>query len=66
LPGTGQEGDQVVGQGDTAPGDQNLSRVPYVDVLPNYTEAYRQAFESGRVPVGLRALVRKYFSSLEP
>ena len=66
LPGTNQAGDQVVGQGDTAPGDLNASRVPYVDVLPNYTEAYRQAIESGQVPVGLRALVKKYFSSLEP
>jgi len=66
LPGNNQAGDQVVGEGDTAPGDQNVSRVPYVDVLPNYTEAFRQAIESGKVPVNLRGLVKKYFSSLEP
>jgi len=66
LPGSGQPGDQIMGQGDTTPGDPNASRVPYVDVLAEYTEAYRQAIESGQVPVTMRALVRKYFSSLEP
>lgn len=66
LPGSEQPGDLVIGQGDTTPGDPNTSRVPYVDVLPGYAEVYRRAIESGQVPVSMRLLVRKYFSSLEP
>jgi hypothetical protein len=66
LPGSEQPGGQVIGQGDTTPGDPNTSRVPYVDVLPGYAEAYRRAIESGQVPVPFRLLVREYFSSLEP
>ncbi len=66
LPGSDQPGDQVIGQGDTTPGDPNASRVPYIDVLPDYVEAYRRAIENGQVPIPLRLLVRDYFSSLEP
>lgn len=66
LPGSNQPGDQVVGQGDTIPGDPNASRVPYVEVLPDYAEAYRRAIENGQVPIPLRQLIREYFSSLEP
>jgi hypothetical protein len=66
VPGSGQPGDQVLGQGNTAPGSPGDSSVPYVEVLPFYEEAYRQAIESGNVPVFLRDIVRAYFSSLQP
>jgi hypothetical protein len=66
LPESGEAGEQIVGEGATEPGNSNPNRVPYIDVLPGYTEAYRKAVESGQVPVSLRALVKKYFSSLEP
>ncbi len=66
LPGSGQPGDQVLGQGNTTPGAPGESSVPYVEVLPFYEQAYRQAIESGQVPLFLRDVVRKYFSSLQP
>ncbi len=66
LPGSGQAGDQVLGQGNTAPGSPGDSSVPYVEVLPFYEQAYRQAIESGQVPLFLRDVVKKYFSSLQP
>jgi hypothetical protein len=66
LPESDKAGDQVIGEGAAAPGDSNPSYVPYIDVLPNYTEAYRRAIESGKVPASLQQLVKKYFSSLEP
>jgi hypothetical protein len=66
LPENRADGDQIIGEGAVEPGSSNPSRVPYIDVLPGYTEAYRKAVEAGQVPVSLQALVKKYFSSLEP
>jgi hypothetical protein len=66
LPESGANADQIIGEGAAEPGSSNPSRVPYIDVLPGYTEAYRKAVEAGQVPVSLQALVKKYFSSLEP
>ncbi|HLF27542.1 MAG TPA: hypothetical protein VJG32_14505 [Anaerolineae bacterium] len=66
LPGSGDPGDEVVGQGDTTPDDASQSRVPYVEVFAAYEQAFRQAIESGRVPVHLRSVIREYFSSLQP
>jgi hypothetical protein len=66
LPESGANGDQILGEGAAEPGSSNPSRVPYINVLPGYTEAYRKAVEAGQVPVSLQALVKKYFSSLEP
>jgi len=66
LPGSGQPGDQVIGEENLAPGNPGESRVPYTEVLPDYTEAVRLAVENGQVPILLRSLIRKYFISLEP
>ncbi len=66
LPGSGTSGDQTINQGNAAPGDPGDSRVPYVEVFPSYAETYRQAIDNGEVPLSLRELVKKYFSSLEP
>jgi len=66
LPGSGEPGDDIVGQGDTSPDDSGRSVVPYNEVFGAYSEAAYQAIDSGTVPIGLRSLVRDYFSSLEP
>jgi len=66
LPGSGQPGDQVIGQSAAAPGAPGLSSVPYTEALPTYQDAYRQAIESGQIPFHLRSLIRDYFGSLEP
>lgn len=66
LPGSGQPGEQVIGQSEAAPGSPGLSTVPYTEALPSYQDAYHQAIESGEIPIHLRPLIRDYFSSLEP
>ena len=66
LPNSGLPGDQVIGQSAAAPGAPGLSSVPYTEALPTYQDAYRQAIESGQIPLHLRPLIRDYFSSLEP
>ncbi len=68
LPGSpnGSPGDQILGQSPSSPGTQEQSRVPYTQVLPSYQDAYQQAIEADQVPVHLRALVREYFSALQP
>ncbi len=66
LPGSGQPGGEVVGQGNTTPGAGGPPTVPYNQVYPAYSAAAYQAINSGQVPPGLRPLVRDYFSSLEP
>ncbi|MCU0476602.1 MAG: hypothetical protein MUC99_10930 [Anaerolineae bacterium] len=40
--------------------------VPYVEVLGDYTNAANEALETGYIPLGLRDVVRGYFSSLDP
>jgi hypothetical protein len=66
LPGSGEPGDEVIGERDQPPGEGGEARTPYVDALPAYREALRRAIESGGAPVHLRSLIRDYFSSLEP
>jgi hypothetical protein len=43
-----------------------VARVPYRDVFTRYRAAASRALESETIPLGLRDLVRDYFSSLEP
>jgi hypothetical protein len=40
--------------------------VPYNQVYSNYQNAANQALDSGYVPLGLKDIVRNYFTSLEP
>lgn len=66
LPGTGDPGDQVIGQGPTGPQNNGNVTVPYNQVYGNYSDAARTAVDNGEVPADLRDIVRDYFSSLEP
>jgi hypothetical protein len=66
APPSEQPGDQIVGQQGSSPGTEGESQVPYVDVLPAYQEAMRQAMQNGEIPAYLRPVIRAYFSSLEP
>jgi hypothetical protein len=66
LPGSGEPGDLLLGQGNTTPGDPGQSNVPYIQVYSYYSDFYRQAIESGQVPVAFQELIRLYFSSLAP
>jgi hypothetical protein len=40
--------------------------VPYNQVFSDYSNAANQALERDYIPLGLRDVVRDYFSSLEP
>jgi hypothetical protein len=42
------------------------SLVPYEQVFGDYRDAANEALSEGQIPLGLRGLVRDYFSSLEP
>ncbi|HWQ84088.1 MAG TPA: hypothetical protein VN363_05945, partial [Anaerolineales bacterium] len=66
LPGGDTPGETVVGAQERPAGDPGSLQVPYVDALPYYSEINQQAIDSGQVPLDLRELVRRYFSSLEP
>ena len=66
LPSSDQPGGLTVGEDNLAPGYLRQSTVPYVEVFREYEQTAREAIESGVVPVHFRALIREYFSSLEP
>ena len=42
------------------------SIVPYNQVFGNYAEAANRALDPGYIPLGLRDVVREYFTSLAP
>ena len=66
LPQGNAEGDSL-GSISSNPTDPNeLSSVPYVQVLAEYDDVYRTALENDEVPLEWRSVVREYFSSLQP
>jgi hypothetical protein len=66
LPGSGDNSGDVTGQSGVNPGKDTPSQVPYSQVFAQYSNAYRQAIDSGQVPPQMKELIRQYFSSLEP
>ena len=64
LPPSNQTGEQVIGSGDTTPGQPGVFTVPYASVYADYARAYWQAYDTSTVPLSLREVARKYFSSL--
>ncbi len=55
-----------VTEGEFASNPAGQSLVPYADVFGDYRGAANRALDSGYVPLGLRDVVREYFTSLEP
>ena len=53
-------------QGEFSQNPTGSATVPYSSVYSDYANAASQALENGYVPLGLRDLIRSYFSSLEP
>lgn len=66
LPGAGDAGSQVVGQGPSRPPTEGGAQVPYSQVYQQYNQAAQHAISSGQAPVRLKPVIRNYFSSLEP
>ena len=58
--------DTVVAEGDFDDNPIGESRVTYDTVFSDYQNAANRALESDYVPLGLRDVVRDYFTSLEP
>lgn len=58
--------DQTLGEGDFDDNPLGESRVSYDTVFSDYQNAANRALESAYVPLGLRDVVRDYFTSLEP
>ena len=53
-------------QGTNGVTNQDQNKMPYIDLLPAYTDANNKAIENGSVPSYLEPLIRNYFSSLAP
>ena len=59
-------GDQTLAEGDFDDNPLGESRVSYDTVFNDYQNAANRALESDYVPLGLRDVVREYFTSLDP
>lgn len=59
-------GDTTVAEGDFDDNPLGESRVSYDTVFSEYQNAANRALERDYVPLGLRDVVREYFTSLEP
>lgn len=66
IPGDPGAGMPTGAEGDFADNPEGESTVPYNEVYADYEGAVNEALESGYVPLGLRDLIRDYFSSLDP
>ncbi|PJF21812.1 MAG: hypothetical protein CUN56_09170 [Phototrophicales bacterium] len=53
-------------EGDFTDNPEGQSVVPYNQVFRQYAESANQALERGYIPLGLRDVVREYFTSLDP
>ena len=54
------------GQGSQGNAITGTDQVPYIEVLPSYSDAYHKGVQNGDVPAYLQPVVRDYFSSLAP
>jgi hypothetical protein len=55
-----------VQEGEFAENPDGQALVPYSEVFSDYRDAANRALESDYIPLGLRDVVRDYFTSLEP
>jgi len=66
LSGEGDPGGDPGIEGDFVENPAGEAQVPYSEVYADYADAANEALESEYVPLGMRDLVRDYFSSLDP
>jgi hypothetical protein len=66
LPGQGDPSRDPVAEGDFVENPAGEAQVPYSEVYADYADAANEALEGEYVPLGLRGLIRDYFSSLDP
>ncbi|MFZ4814650.1 MAG: hypothetical protein ACOYL5_08950, partial [Phototrophicaceae bacterium] len=53
-------------EGDFSENPTGNASIPYNQVYSDYNDAARQALESDYIPLGVRDVVRDYFTSIEP
>lgn len=53
-------------EGEFSENPTGTTTVPYNQVFSDYTDAANQALESDYIPLGMRDIVRDYFTSIEP
>ena len=58
--------DILVDSGEFSDNPHGEARVPYTQLYREYREAANAALETEYIPLGLRGVVRSYFSALEP
>jgi hypothetical protein len=61
-----EEGGQPAVEGNFQENPAGASNVPYNEVFGDYSDEANAALESGYVPLGVRDIVRDYFTSIEP
>ncbi|HTY09135.1 MAG TPA: hypothetical protein VMF29_08220 [Candidatus Edwardsbacteria bacterium] len=66
IPGTPDPGVPTGVEGDFANNPSGQSNVPYNQVWSDYASSVNQALESGYIPLGMRDLIKNYFSNLDP
>jgi hypothetical protein len=60
------EGDQPLTDGEFQENPTGNTMVPYNEVFSNYADAASRALNQDYIPLGLRDVIRDYFSSLDP
>lgn len=63
---TADPGELPVDEGDFQNNPFGQSVVPYSQVFSDYADSASRALESSYIPLGMRDVVREYFSSLDP
>jgi len=66
VPGSPEPGMPTGREGDFVENPTGQSSVPYNQVFADYAGTVNKALESGYVPLGMRDLIRSYFSRLDP
>jgi hypothetical protein len=66
IPGTPGAGVPTGVEGNFANNPSGQSNVPYNQVWSDYASAVNQALASGYIPLGMRDLIKNYFSNLDP
>jgi hypothetical protein len=61
-----EDGDSPLVEGEFSENPTGQTTVPYNEVFSDYSNAASQALESDYIPLGMRDVVRDYFTSIEP
>lgn len=61
-----EESDAPMIEGEFSENPFGNASVPYNEVFSDYSNSAREALESDYIPLGMRDVVRDYFTSIEP